>query len=119
MPKGKYQTLELTPTTFPPHPQNYKKLHRPLRDLVHVQLDRTPDVIETPHGPLVLAGGYKAKCQVCQALVLALGPEAKGDIEVGQTVLIAQHLGCDNQGSVRTDGTMLIQRKWVLAVVEA
>lgn len=118
MPKGQYLTLDVRKTEFPPHPHNYRKIKEPLRDLVHVQLDRTPDVVSTDHGDLVLRGSYKAECAVCQALVLAIGPKARGDIEVGQTVLIAQHAGSDNQGSVRRDGTMLIQRQHVLAVVE-
>lgn len=118
MPKGQYLTMDVRPTTFPPHPVNYKKIKTPMRDLVHVQLDRAPDVVSTPHGDLMLRGSYKAECAVCQALVLAIGPQAEGDIKVGQTVLIAQHAGSDNQGSVRRDGTMLIQRQHVLAVVE-
>lgn len=118
MPKGQYLTMDVRPTEFPPLPHNYKKVKEPLRDLVHVQLDRAPDVVATPHGDIMLRGSYKAECAVCQALVLAIGPKAQGDIEVGQTVLVAQHAGSDNQGSVRRDGTMLIQRQHVLAVVE-
>lgn len=118
MPKGQYLTMDVRKTEFPPHPSNYKEIKTPMRDLVHVQLDRAPDVVATPHGDIVLRGGYKAECAVCQALVLAIGPKADPGIEVGQTVLVAQHAGSDNQGSVRRDGTMLIQRKWVLAVVE-
>ena len=113
-----YLTLDVRPTTFPPHPYNFTEIKMPLRDLIHVQLDRSPDVVRLRHGDMMLSGGSKAECAVCQALVLAIGPDADGEeIEVGQTVLISQHMGSDNQGSVRKDGTMLIQKHWVVAVV--
>lgn len=119
MPKGKFNKLDVKPTTFPPLPYNYKAL-KPLRDFVHVQLDRSPDVIEMGLGrdPIVLSGSSKATCEHCQAKVLALGPDAK-DIQIGETVLIRQHHGSDNDGRVRKDGTMLIPREWVLCVVES
>lgn len=117
MSKGKYQTLELKPTQFPP----YKgRDFTPLKSLVHVQLDRQPDVIkfDDRRDPLVLSGAYKAKCQLCQAKVLSFGPDVQ-DIQVGDVVLVEQHLGSGNDGRVRVDGTMFIERKHVVCVVEA
>lgn len=117
--RDKYKKLDITEVEFPPLAYNYRKL-TPMRDFVHVQLDRSPDVIKFEDGrdPIILSGSYKAQCKVSQAKVLALGPDVK-EIEIGQTVIIAQHEGSDNDGRVRKDGTMLIQREHVLCVVES
>lgn len=121
MPVGKFKKLDLKPLDeFAPLPWNYRDL-TPMGSLVHVQLDRSPDVIELGEDrePIVLSGSYKAECEVCQAKVLSIGPKVVREIEVGQTVLIRQHHGSGNDGRVRNDETMLIDERFVLCIVES
>lgn len=117
----KFKTLDLKPLDeWAPLPWNHRPL-KPMGSLVHVQLDRSPDVIDLgpDRDPIILSGSSKAQCEVCQAKVLSIGPKVQREIEVGQTVLIRQHHGSGNDGRVRKDETMLIEEKFVLCIVES
>lgn len=110
--KGTYgKPVDILPVEFP----NYQgpKL-TPVGKALHVQLDHSAT---TSDSGLVIPGDSKKRAQIAQAKVLGVG-NGIDDIVPGDIVLIAQHRGSGNEGRVRKDGTMIIDKEHVLAVVE-
>lgn len=86
----------------------------PVGKSIHVQLDHAGFVSE---GGLAIPGDSKKKAMIAQAKVLSVSPGID-DLVTGDVVLVAQHRGSGNEGRVRKDGTMIIAKEHVLAVVE-
>jgi len=102
--------VNISPVEFPEY--TGPKL-TPVGKSVHVQLDHTAF---TSEAGLLVSGNSKKMAQVAQAKVLSVSPGID-DILPGDIVLVAQHRGSGNEGRVRKDGTMIIAKEHVLAVV--
>lgn len=102
--------VELTEVKFPAYRGD--KL-TPIGNALHVQLDHSD--FETEAG-LLIHGISKAKAVIAQAKVLAVGPKVD-DVTPGDIVLVRQHHGSGNEGRVRKDKTMIIDKEHVVAVV--
>lgn len=110
--KGSYgKPVDISPVEFPQYAGPRLK---PVGKSVHVQLDHSAF---TSEAGLLVSGDSKKRAQVTQAKVLSVGPDID-DVVPGDIVLVAQHRGSDNDGRVRKDGTMIIGKEHVLAVVE-
>lgn len=112
MAMGTYgKPVDISPVDFPKYAG--PKL-TPVGKAVHVQLDHEAF---TSEAGLLVSGDAKKKAQIAQAKVLSVSPDID-DILPGDIVLVAQHRGSGNEGRVRKDGTMIIAKEHVLAVVE-
>lgn len=112
MPKGSFGLpVELVEVKFPPYKGD--KLV-PIGDALHVQLDHSDFTTESG---LLIYGTSKARAAIAQAKVLSVGPKID-DVQEGDIVLVRQHHGSGNEGRVRKDGTMIIDKEFVVAVVE-
>lgn len=86
----------------------------PIGESLHVQLDHSD---RTTKSGLLIYGTDKAKAAIAQAKVLSVSPKID-DVLPGDIVLVRQHHGSGNEGRVRKDGTLIIDKEFVVAVVE-